>query len=215
MSTAAGSQTHYIFIDYENIQDFDLELIAGRPVKVFLIVGARRKTMPTALTRQLLRFHDQVELVESEGATPNALDLVLAYHVGQQAKADPKGVFHILSKDKDYDALVEHLCKNNVRARRDIAFQKQSSPEEPRKRPAAQRAAKMTLEQRVTVVLEKFKNPKVTRPAKRKTLLSSIHALLHQELTAAEVEQVLDAMIKMKLIEVSPTQAVTYRILSA
>lgn len=202
MNTENGRRTHYIFVDYENIQEFDLDLIAGKPVRVFLVVGSKRKTMPKELTRQLIRFGGQVEWIESEGASQNALDLVLAYHVGRQAKADSNGYFHILSRDKDYDALIKHLRLNKVLANRDEVFAKI---------PALVDFKGLSLEQRVAIVIDKFANPKVTRPAKRKTLLSSIHALLHKEPSLAEVEQVLEAMIKRKAIEVSPTQSVIYK----
>src|SRR5512147_833591 len=108
MTTDTEIRMNYIFVDYENVQELDLELIAGKAVKVFLVVGQRRKTLPSVLARNILLFHDQVTWIESEGASPNALDLVLAYNVGLQAKVDPKGYFHILAKDKDYDALIKH-----------------------------------------------------------------------------------------------------------
>jgi hypothetical protein len=202
MSTETRNRTHYIFIDYENIQEFDLDLIAGKPVKVFLVVGSKRKTMPMELTKQLMRFGEQVKWIESEGASRNALDLVLTYHVGQQVKADSNGYFHIISKDKDYDALIKHLRVNKVLANRDEVFAKI---------PALVDFKKLSLEQRVAIVIDKFKNPKVTRPAKKKTLLSSIRALLRKELSATEDEQVLDAMVKKKVIEISPAQAVIYK----
>jgi hypothetical protein len=202
MSTET-SRTNYIFIDYENIQDFDLDLIAGKPVRVFLVVGSRRKNIPTALTKQLHRYHDQVEWIESEGASKNALDLVLTYHVGLQAKADANGYFHILSRDKDYDALIKHLRANKILANRDEVFAKIRS---------LVNFCKLTLDESVELVAEKLKNPKVTRPQKRKTLLSAIHAWLHKELSEAEVERVLEALIKKKFIELSDKQAVIYKI---
>jgi hypothetical protein len=100
MTTDGAIRTTYIFVDYENVQEVDLELIAGKTVKVFLLVGPRRKTLPSLLARQIHRFAVQVTWIESEGATNNALDLVLAYHVGQQAKADPAGHFHILARTR-------------------------------------------------------------------------------------------------------------------
>ena len=204
MSAKATHRINYIFIDYENIQDFDLNLIGGKPVKVFLVVGSKRKTLPTELARQLHRHRDQVEWVESEGASKNALDLVLAYHVGRQTQADSAGYFHILSKDKDYDALIKHLRTNKVLANRDEDFAKI---------PALVDYKKLTLNERVECVVEKFKSPKMTRPAKKKTLLSAIHALLHKELSSAEVETILETLIKRKLIEVSPSNsAVAYNI---
>jgi len=60
------------------VQKLDLDLIACKAVKVFLVVGKRRKTLPSDLARQIHRDHEQVAWIESEGASNKALDLVLA-----------------------------------------------------------------------------------------------------------------------------------------
>ena len=60
MTTDATIRMHYIFVDYENIQEVDLDLIAGKAVRVFLVVGLRRKTLPSLLARQIHQYHDQV-----------------------------------------------------------------------------------------------------------------------------------------------------------
>ena len=203
MKAEANSRTHYIFVDYENVQDVNLDLIAGKTVKVFLLVGPRRKTVPSALARQIHRYHDQVTWIESEGASKNALDLVLAYHLGLQSKADLHGCFHILSKDKDYDALIKHLRNNDVRASRDEVFATIS---------VLLNLSRLSLDQRVEHVVEKLKKSTATRPSKKKTLLTTIHALFHKELSDPEVEQIVSALSKKKMIELSPTQSVTYRI---
>lgn len=203
MTAEANNRTNYIFVDYENVQDVNLDLIAGKAVKVFLLVGLRRKTLPAALARQIHRYHDQVAWIESEGASNNALDLVLAYHVGLQSKADPNGYFHILSKDKDYDALIKHLRNHDVRASRDEVFAKI---------PVLVNLSRLSLDQRVEYVVERLKKSTATRPSKRKTLLTTIHALFHKDLSDTEVEQIVGAMVKRKMIELSPTQSVTYRI---
>ncbi len=67
MPTDPPVRTNYIFVDYENVQDVDLDLIAGKAVRVFLVVGLRRKSLPAALARQIHKFHDQVTWIESEG----------------------------------------------------------------------------------------------------------------------------------------------------
>ena len=61
------------------------------------------------LARKLLKYAGQVALVETGRSGKNALDLVLAHYLGEARKADPQGYFHIVSKDKDFDALIGHL----------------------------------------------------------------------------------------------------------
>ncbi len=197
------TRTNYIFVDYENVQDLNLDLITGKPVKLFLVVGNRRKTLPSSLARQMHRYHDQVTWIESEGAGHNSLDLVLAYHVGLQAKADPAGYFHILARDKDYDALIQHLRANNILASRDHEFAKI---------PVLVAFPRLSLVERVNWVVERFAKSKTTRPKQDKKLLTTIHAFFRKELSEHEVEQVAKAMVATKLIDVGPRGEVVYHL---
>jgi hypothetical protein len=203
MTTDAAIRMNYIFVDYENVQEVDLDLIVGKPVKVFLVVGQRRKTLPSLLARQIHQYHDQVTWIESEGATNNALDLVLAYHVGLQAKADPNGYFHILARDKDYDALIKHLRANSILASRDDEFARI---------PALVAMTRLSLEERVKWVVERFQKNKASRPKRKQSLLTTISAFCRKELPDEEVQEIVTAMIASKLIELTPQGEVVYRL---
>lgn len=197
------TRTNYIFVDYENVQEIDLDLIAGKAVKVFLIVGQRRKTLPSGLARQIHQYHEQVEWIESEGASPNALDLVLAYHLGVQAKADPQGYFHILARDKDYDALIKHLRANDILASRDEVFAEI---------PALVMMKRLSLEERVKWVVERFARNKASRPKRKKSLFTTIHAYCRKELSDGEVQQTVDTLVERQMIELSAQGGVVWRI---
>ena len=188
-------------MDYENVQQLDLDLVAGKAVKVFLVVGAQRKNLPLALSKQILKHHDQVQLIESDGASRNALDLVLAYHVGAAVKADPEGYFHILAKDKDYDALIQHLQADKILASRREVFEKI---------PALIDMRRLSLGERVDWVMERLKKNQASRPTRRKTLLSNIHAFCRKELTEAEVLKIFDTMVQRKMITVTPPEKIAY-----
>jgi len=203
MTTDAAIRINYIFVDYENVQEVDLDLIAGKAVKVFLVVGQRRKSLPSLLARQIHQYHDQVTWIESEGATHNALDLVLAYHVGLQAKADPKGYFHILARDKDYDALIKHLRANSILASRDDEFARI---------PALVAMTRLSLEERVKWVVERFQKNKASRPKRKQSLLTTIRSFCRKELSDEEVQQIVTAMVAKKLIELTPQGEVVYRL---
>ena len=196
-------RTNYIFVDYENVQDLDLPLIIGKPIKVFLIIGKRRKNLPCDLARQVHQCGEQVEWIESEGASPNALDLVLAYRLGLQAKADPQGYFHVLAKDKDYDALIQHLRANGVLASRDEAFAGIY---------ALVSFKSFSLEQRVNWVVERLRKNNASRPKKKKSLFTTTHALCRKELSETEVQQIVNTMQARKLIEFTQQDAVVYKL---
>jgi len=196
------TRTNYIFVDYENVQSLDLDLIDGKPVKVFLVVGQQRKTLPSVLAKQIHQYHDQVTWIESEGASPNALDLVLAYHVGVQTKADPQSYFHILAKDKDYDALIKHLRTNGILANRYEAFATI---------PALVAIKRLSLDERVKRVMVRFEKNHACRPKRKKSLLTTIHAFCRKELSDGEVQQIMDTLVERKLIELTPQGGIIYR----
>jgi hypothetical protein len=203
MTADAATRMNYIFVDYENVQEVDLDLIVGKAVKVFLVVGQRRKNLPSLLARQIHQYHDQVTWIESEGATNNALDLVLAYHIGLQAKADPKGYFHILARDKDYDALIKHLRANSILASRNHEFARI---------PALVTMTRLSLAERVKWVVDRFEKNKANRPKRKKSLLTTVHSFCRKEFSDEEIERIVSDMVVKKMIELTPKGGVVFHI---
>lgn len=180
-------RTNYIYIDFENVQETDLNRIAGKPVKVVLVLGERHKSLPVELVKKLLKHSAQVELVETGRGGRNALDLVLAQQVGQARKADPHGYFHIVSKDKDFDALIGHLRDNSTLAARHARF--------------SDIPVLMNLNERVNRLVEYFKaNPK-NLPKRVNSLESQIQAIFGKALSSTEVKETIQALVKAKIIE--------------
>jgi hypothetical protein len=190
------SRTNYIFVDFENVQDIDLDRIANRPVRVTLVLGERHKNLPVALVRKLLSYAGQVELVETGRSGKNALDLVLATHIGEARKADPHGYFHIVSRDKDFDALIGHLKDNGTLAARRAAL--------------SDIPALMNLSERVNQMANFFEANSSTRPKKRKTLESQIQALFGKALSTGEVADTVAGLVQDRIIALSDTDEVVY-----
>ena len=192
------SRTNHIFIDFENVQETDLDRIANKPVKVTLVLGERHKNLPVALVKKLLKYASQVALVETGRGGRNALDMVLAEHIGEAKKTDPHGYFHIVSKDKDFDALIGHLNDNGTLAARRAGF---------REIPVL-----MDHAERVALLLERFKANNNNRAKKRKTLESQIQAAFGKSLSTEEVEAAVKGLVTQKTIELSDKGDVTYKI---
>ncbi len=189
-------RTNYIFVDFENVQETDVDRVAGKNVKIFFVLGVRHKSLPTKLTMKLLKFASQVEIVETGQNGKNALDLVLAYHVGVTAKADPQGYFHFISKDKDFDALISHLKSSGKLAGRHVSF--------------AETPILMNLVERVKFVKEHFTNVSNGFPKKKAALISQLQHLFGKELSTEEVEATIVELQKAKLLKISDAGAVTY-----
>lgn len=196
-------RNNYIFVDYENVQGLDLQLLRDKPAKVVLVVGERQKNLPLALTKEALAIGSkQFEILETGCAGKNALDLVLAYRIGRQVKEDPDGYFHILSKDKAFDALVAHLKATDVRAKRSEVFEHI---------PVLRDVKTIPLAERVQQVKEQIGKQKPDgRPKKVKKLRSMIDAQFHKLLSEDDVTAVINRLTKDKVITVSDKESVGY-----
>jgi hypothetical protein len=192
------TRTNYIFIDFENVQATELDRIADKPVKVVLVLGEQHKKLPVALVKKLLQYASQVQLVEIGQSGKNASDLVLANYIGELKTTDPHGYFHILSKDKDFDALIGHYKANGI-----LAARHQSFSEIP---------VLMNQDERVKFIIARFQTKQVTRAKKRATLESQIQALFGKALSAAELKDTVNGLIAEKVIEIAATGEAIYRL---
>lgn len=195
------SRPNYIFVDYESVHEIDLALIEGKPVKVWLFIGVQQSKVPVELMTQAHRLHAQVELVQVECAGKNALDFVLAHHTGRQAAADSEGFFHILSKDKGFDALVAYFKSRKVMAARSEVFASL---------PVLGDVQSLSLQERVQQIRTRLTGMLVGGlPGKLKKLRSTIRAHFREQLSENEVEAVLQGLRQTKVIKVS-NESVSY-----
>jgi|UniRef100_UPI0037853269 hypothetical protein len=195
------SKNNYIFVDYESVQEIDLALIEGKPVKVWLFIGVQQKKVPVELMTQVHRLHAQVELVQVERVGKNALDFILAHHTGGQAAADSEGFFHILSKDKGFDALVANFKSRKMMAARSEVFASL---------PMLVDVRSLSLQERVQQVRSKLTGMLAGGlPGKLKKLRSTISAHFREQLSEKDVEAVLQELRQSKVIKVS-NESVSY-----
>ncbi len=143
---ATPVQTHHIFVDFENVHEVDLAVIGHDAVTFTLLVGPQKKKLDADLVEKLLENAACVNLVRLAASGRNALDFALAYYLGRATSADPRGWFHLISKDTGYDPLLVHLNANNFRADRHVDFttlpfvapskKKSPPPAKPRAKPS-------------------------------------------------------------------------------
>ena len=91
------NRTNYIFIDFENVQETDLERIANKPVQVTLILGERHKSLPIKLVRMIQKYSTQIRLVET---VLNGLSTAAFYEANLESACDqsPQKYFHCKNK---------------------------------------------------------------------------------------------------------------------
>jgi hypothetical protein len=192
------SRLNYIFVDFENVQEQQLDRIANKPVKLSLILGERHRSLPLDFVKLIHKYSDQVELVSTGLAGKKALDFVLACEVGSRCEKDPKGYFHVLSRDKGFDALIKHLKAKGVLAARHAAF--------------SEIPVLMNLDERVKVVADHFKANQTSRAKTRNTLESQIQAFFGKALSQEEVEATVQGLVEEGVMALSKDARVTYTI---
>ena len=109
----------YILIDFENLQPEaeDLRLIRGADYRVRLFHGPHQNRIEVEIAKALQPLGSQVEFIQSERNGKNALDFHIAFGLGQlvegsvarPAPSGSKSKFVIVSKDGDFDVLIDHV----------------------------------------------------------------------------------------------------------
>lgn len=197
------TRSNYIFVDFENVHEVDLDLIANKPVVVILVLGQRHKSLPVDMVKKLLKFPEQVRLVEAGMSGKNALDFVLAYRIGVESVANPKGFFHVVSRDTGFDALIQHMKNNHLMAERHESFAKALG---------LSGGVLQPFQQRLKTVTERLTKNKKNRPKRKKTLRSQINAYFSKQLSEPELDEMLKALVDGKVLEINPRGAVAYKI---
>jgi len=197
MATDLPPRVNYIFVDFENVHETDLDRIAQKPVKVILVLGGQHKNLPVPLVKKILQYAGQVQLVETGRSGKNASDLVLAHYIGEVKKSDPHGYIHILSKDKDFDALIGHYKLNGSLAARHASF--------------SEIPVLMNVAERVKLMVSHFEANQTNRPSKQKTLESHMQAVFGKTLTPKEVEATISKLVANKVITLSEKGEVAYQ----
>lgn len=190
------TRTNYIFVDFENVQETELERIEGKPAHLTLILGDKHKHLPVAMVVKIHKYAGQVTLVRNTKPGRNALDMVLAFHVGVRKAADPAGYVHVISKDSDFEALLQHLRDSGGRAAQHDSL--------------AQIPMFMNRLERFHHLCGCYGTAGQQRPGCRKALENDIQARFARTLNGAELEGAVSDLLKAGVIEISDGQKVTF-----
>lgn len=186
--------TNYVLIDFENVQPKNLNILADHPFKVFVFIGANQSKVPRHVAVAMQALGDKAKYVEIDGSGPNALDFHIAYYIGELSAADPKGSFHIISKDRGFDPLIRHLKGKKMRIRRESDLAEIPNLRVPKK-------AKK--DDKIDAIVKNLVDRGHARPRKVKTLQNTINNLISESLTETDLAALVDELRKRKLIVVS------------
>ena len=233
----AAAEMNRVFVDFENVPTVDLGLIGEKPVEVTLLIGEKQRRLELGLVRQIHAHAAKVALVEVGASGRNALDLVLAWHLGRAAERNPGDSYWVVSKDKDFDPLIVHLRTRGLRITRVDAFSALpffGGASSPRKtaavsrpissedmRPVASRArekktsafapASNSGDDRLAKLIDRLEHKPKARPVRRKTLLSHINGFYGNQLSEPELEAIAEMLQQRSIISIDAKGRVTYQ----
>ncbi|HSG69407.1 MAG TPA: PIN domain-containing protein, partial [Planctomycetaceae bacterium] len=208
-------KTNYVLIDFENVQPESLELFNHDHFKVIVFVGAKQGGLKTNIVISVQKLGARAEYIEISGHGSNALDFHIAYYIGRLAVEARSAQFHIISRDKGFDPLIQHLKSKNIRAERVEQVSDIFSPSPPIAKPVTTESSEPVDDKFTRLVAVLKKQPGKSRPRKEKTLKSSIAALFKKKgeksLPDSELNRLFNKLKSTGKIKVDGT-SVTYHL---
>jgi PIN domain len=103
--------TNYVLVDFENVQPDSLAVLTTGQFRVKVFVGASQAKgrISFELVHSMQALGANAEYVKIARTGKNAVDMHIAYYVGRLLEKEPNAVIHIVSKDTDFDPLIEYL----------------------------------------------------------------------------------------------------------
>ena len=95
--------THYVFIDYENVQPSDLAVLADPRFRVLVFAGANQTKFASKINALFQKTGSEGKCVQITGQGNNALDFHIAFYIGCLVTQDSTACVHIIAKDTGYD----------------------------------------------------------------------------------------------------------------
>ncbi len=186
--------TNYVLIDFENVQPRNLELLTKHPFRVYVFVGASQTKVSFDLADSMQLLGNNAKYIKISGNGQNALDFHVAYYVGELAAKDPDARFYIVSKDKGFDTLIDHLTKRKIRIQRvkDLV-----------QIPLLRVSSKTSSDKKIAAIVKNLGGRGQSRPRKVRTLENTINTLFTEKLDKRELASLIKELQERKLIVVN------------
>jgi hypothetical protein len=111
-------KNNYVLIDYENVQDIDLDCIQDKGFYIKIFIGSNQTKIPIDLVLKSQKLGNKFEWIQINGSGKNALDFHITFVLGQLTQKDPEAFFHIISKDTGFDPLIIYLKNQKIFCKR-------------------------------------------------------------------------------------------------
>jgi septum formation topological specificity factor MinE len=194
-------RTNYVLIDYESVQPNQLELLNRDGFVAYVFVGKAQTRLSFDTVAAIQDLGERAKYIKISGAGPNALDFHIAFYIGQIGATDPDAFFHIISKDKGFDPLIEHLRERKV-----FSVRSETIGEIPIIRASTAKTTK----ERMVLAIDRLRSGN-SRPKTLPALRSAIDAILYKQVGEPELQAVIDQMVKAGYVTVT-NEKVTFKL---
>lgn len=223
VETPHHSPVNHVFVDLENVKTVDCSVIGSNNLRLYLFLGPHNKKLDIAVVECLLENAQTVQMIRSPKLGKNALDFVLAYHLGQAVLTEPTAHFHIISKDTGFDALIDLLKSKNIKAKRHPDWSALSLQAAPTAPTAIALAAKLptkpsptpaesSLSAAAAKMLETLKKAPKSRPKKTKSLVTFAREFSGKDKPDTEAEKLIAELNLATALEIDEKGNVSYLI---
>jgi len=106
-----------LLVDLENVHKVDLSRLDDS-YRAIIYVGANQNPPKASKKPATAHRFTRVDFHKVEGSGKNALDFHIAFQLGRTIETAPHTLCIVLSKDKGFDPLLNHLNKNGLQCRR-------------------------------------------------------------------------------------------------
>lgn len=211
-------KTHYILIDYENVPVKSLALLKGKPFRVGVFLGPKNTRLATEFVLAMRDLGAQGDYIQIEAAGPNALDFHIAYYLGRLLEARAADSYHIISKDKGFDALVAHVNQTGIACERADSIEAMSCWPKPvpakaavakpaeaaaPAKAAAKPATKMKADQVVKKIVGYLRGLEAGKPKSEKTLKGKIRNWCGAGYSDKEIDAVFSRLVKQGFVTIT------------
>jgi hypothetical protein len=203
---------NHVFVDFENVHHFDASIIGTKSVNFTLLLGAKQTNLDAELVEKLMEHAASVQLIRLTSSGKNALDFALAYYVGRAVSTNAHTFIHIISKDKGFDPLIEHLRSRHIHAHRHDSFAELTFSAKPNVGAETPKAVTTSQKEPLNRVLKHFRQYANNRPKKKKTLLNQLKSQLGKNASDADAVALLEKLQKAGHISIGDKDAVTYHV---
>jgi hypothetical protein len=195
-------KNNYILVDYENVQNIDLNSIKGKNFYIKIFVGTNQTKIPVELVLKSQELGSQVEWIQINGSGKNALDFHITFVLGRLTQKDSEAFFHIISKDTGFDPLIAYLKSQKILCKRseEISLITSLVWDET-----------ISLEEAYKIVFQKLASiDKKCRPKSESTLKNYIKAQLGLKESTPIVNEVYQKLLSSKKILFDQAKKIEY-----